>query len=179
MKIPHELITERLLLRPYVEDDFDAFFDFLRDPDATRFLRFTEEQKTQHGARAFFMKVIQSYASYHPIFSLAIIHKEKGTYIGSCGLSPLSDGSTVECFYVLLPSYWGSGFAVEAVSAVFHYAFSELRVNKIVALVHPENHPSRHVAEQLGMTYQGIVFDNETGQNVNCFSLLKKDYLTV
>ena len=179
MKIPNELITERLILRQYVEDDFDAFFNFLSDPTATRFLRFTEEQKTQHGARAFFYEVIQSYASYQPIFALAIIHKEKETYIGSCGLSPLSDGSSVECFYALLPSYWGSGFAVEAVSAIFRYAFSELRIEKIVAQIHPENRPSRHVAEQLGMMNQGMIVDKETGKNVNCFVLMKKDYLIV
>ena len=178
MKIPDQLLSDRLILRPYVEDDFGAFFDFLSDPTATRFLRFTKEQKTWHGAKAFFNDVIQSYAGYQPIFALAIIHKEKGTYLGSCGLSPLSDGIGVECYYVLLPSYWGRGFAVEAVSALFHYAFSELRIGKIIALVHPENHTSRQVAEQLGMTHQGLVFDKETGQNVNCYLLLKKDYLT-
>lgn len=176
MKIPGRLNTERLILRPYEEDDFAAFYDFLCDPAATRFLRFTDEQKSRHGASAFFDEVLASYAGHQPIFALAIIHKEKKDYIGSCGFSPLSDGTGLECYYAISPDHWGQGFAVEAVTAIFNYAFSELRIDRIVALVHPENHSSRKVAEELGMTYQDMIFDKEAGMNVDYFLLRRQDH---
>ena len=145
--------------------------NFLRDPEATRFLRFTPEQKTPEGARAFFDLVIESYTSIKPIVALAIIDRAAATYIGSCGLSPLKDGTGVECYYVLLPKYWGRGFATEAAAALFDYAFSELRIDKILAVIDQENHSSRRIAEGLGMENQGLVYDTKVSDYVNHFVL--------
>ena len=173
MKIPDPLMTDRLIIRPYEEDDFGAFYDFLSDPEATRFLRFTPEQRTPEGARSFFDHVIESYAGIKPIIALAIIHKETATYIGSCGLSPLADGRGVECYYVLLPRYWGRGFAVEATTALFEYAFSQLRIDMILAVIDQGNDSSRRVAEQMGMEDQGLVYDEAVSAYVNHFVLWK------
>lgn len=175
MKIPDPFITDRLIIRPYEEEDFSAFYAFLQDPEATRYLRFTAEQKTAEGARAFFDLVIESYASTKPIVSLAIIHRESAAYIGSCGFSPLKDGTGVECYYVLLPKYWGRGFSVEAATGLFQYAFSELRIDKILAVISPENHSSRKVAERLGMENQGLVYDRAVSAYVNHFVLWNRD----
>jgi len=175
MKIPDPLTTDRLIVRPYEEDDFAAFYDFLSDPEATRFLRFTPEQKTPEGARAFFDLVLESYTSIKPIVALAIVHRATTTYIGSCGLTALADGTGVECYYVLLPRYWGSGYAVEAASALFDFAFSELRIDRILAVISPENQSSLRVAERLGMEDQGLVFDREVSEYVYQFVLWAKD----
>lgn len=176
MKIPRQLLSERLIIRRFVENDFEAFFDFLGDNTATRFLSFAPEQKTPKGARAFFDSVIESYQSYHPIFSLAIVQKENGTYTGSCGLSPIEDGAGVECYYVLLPAYWGKGYAAEALTALFDYAFSELRIDKITARIHPENLSSLRVAESVGMTYQGDVYDPYASAQMCLFLITERSY---
>jgi len=147
MKIPKIIRTERLVLRPYAEDDFEAFFEFVCDAEATRYLRFTPEQKTHEGAKAFFNDVIDSYAGSKPLFVLAITCARAGQYMGSCGLVPLKDGTGVECYYVLLQQFWGRGFASEAVRALFGHAFTELRINRIVALIRKEYHHSQGVGE--------------------------------
>jgi len=177
MKIPDQIKTKRLMLRPYIEDDFHFFFKFLEDPRVTRFLRFTEKQKTRQGARNFFDGVLLSYAGSQPIFALSIVHRKENIYIGTCGLTPLSDGTGFECYYVLIPDYWGRGFAVEAMSGLCQYAFSEFRIDRIVALVHPENHASKRVAEQMGMSDDSQVFDRETGIFVNQYIIRKNDRL--
>jgi len=170
MKTPKALVTERLIIRRFVVDDFDAFFDFLGDSEATRFLGFPPEQKTPDGARAFFDSVIESYRSHRPIFSLAIVRREDDTYLGSCGLSPLEDGAGVECYYVLLQEYWGRGYALEALVRLFDYAFTELRIDRITARIHPGNRSSRKVAESLGMEPQGTVYDPHLHTDMVLFS---------
>jgi ribosomal-protein-alanine N-acetyltransferase len=176
MKIPEQLVSERLIIRPFVLDDFEAFLDFLSDRDATRFLTFTPEQKTPEGAKAYFDSVIESYETYHPIFSLAIVQKEDGTYTGSCGLSPLEDGSGVECYYVLLPAYWGRGYAAEALTALFGYAFSELRIDKITARIHPDNSSSLKVANSMGMECRGNVYDSRISAEMGLFLIRENVY---
>jgi ribosomal-protein-alanine N-acetyltransferase len=173
MKIPKIIRTERLVLRPYAEDDFEAFFEFMCDTEATRYLRFTPEQKTHEGAKTFFKDVIDSYAGSKPLFVLAITCARAGQYMGSCGLVPLEDGTGVECYYVLLSQFWGRGFASEAAKALFDHAFKELRINRIVALIRQENHNSQRVVERLGMRHNGMVFDRTISENVMLFSIDK------
>ena len=176
MKIPKCLRTDRLLLRPYIEEDFNAFFEFISDTEAIRYLRFTPEQKTREDAEAFFKEVIDSYGGPTPLFVLAITCQETGQYMGSCGLMPLADGTGVECYYVLLRGYWGRGFASEATNALIDYAFKELRIDRIVALVRPENHHSQRVAERLGMSSKGMVYDRTVAENVTLFSIERKEH---
>lgn len=176
MKIPTQLLSERVIIRRFVDSDFEAFLDFLRDSAATRFLNFTPDQKTPEGAKVFFDSVIESYKSSHPIFSLAIVQKEDDAYMGSCGLSALEDGTGVECYYVLSPDYWGRGYAVEALTGLFDYAFSELRIDKITARIHPDNLPSQRVAESMRMTYQGQVHDSFASAEMYLFLMSRNSY---
>lgn len=176
MKTPMQLLCKRMIIRRFVDSDFEAFSDFLSNSAATRFLNFSPEQKTPEGARAFFDSVIESYETFHPIFSLAIVKKEHSAYMGSCGLSALEDGTGVECYYVLSPDYWGRGYAVEALTALFEYAFSELRIDKITARIHLENLPSQKVAESMGMTKQGEVYDSFASTEMSLFLISKSGF---
>ena len=53
--------------------------------------------------------------------------------------------------YRLHPSYWGRGIATEAARAVRDHAFNDLRIERVISLIHPENLASRRVAEKNGM----------------------------
>jgi len=48
---------------------------------------------------------------------------------------------------------WGHGLATEATRAVLEWGFGEGRLRHVVAVIHPENHASRRVAEKCGLTY--------------------------
>jgi RimJ/RimL family protein N-acetyltransferase len=54
----------------------------------------------------------------------------------------------------LLREHWGQGLATEAAQVSRDYAFAQLRVERLVAAIHPENSASRRVAEKIGMTLQ-------------------------
>ena len=61
-------------------------------------------------------------------------------------------GPDVELGYTLARSAWGRGYATELGGALVEYAFTVLRVPRVVAQVEPANTASRHVLAKLGMT---------------------------
>lgn len=133
MKILEKIETERLLIRPFVLEDFDAFWSFIGDPEATRYMAFTDEQKTYESAKAMLEMVIASYDGDEPVCALAMTDRCSGDYVGSCGLSPLVEPGEVECYYTVLPRHWGKAYATEATQALLKYAFTELGVSRVVA----------------------------------------------
>ena len=52
--------------------------------------------------------------------------------------------------YRLARLYWGQGLATEAASAWVERAFGELKLSRLVSIVHPENLASIRVLEKLG-----------------------------
>ncbi len=155
MKLPPVIETARLIIRRHLEEDVDPFVEFMTDEDATRFLLFEDEQKTPDGAKELLDFILASYGTDDPMLALALVDRETAAYIGSCGLWPLADGTGVECYYSLLPRYWGWGFATEASIAMLYYAFEELGLEKVTAHMSDKNTKARNVAQNLGMRDMG------------------------
>src|SRR5712692_1765909 len=66
----------------------------------------------------------------------------------------LLDGtSEVEVGYRLAKRFWGMGLASEAAQASLRFGFQELALDRIVAVVHPENVASQRVLEKIGLKY--------------------------
>ena len=59
-----------------------------------------------------FAAVVASYASDNPIFAYAVRLKDN-RFIGSCGISEVSADGVYECYYSLLPNYWGKGMPLK------------------------------------------------------------------
>jgi ribosomal-protein-alanine N-acetyltransferase len=155
MKLPPVIETARLIIRRHLPEDAESFVEFMTDEDATRFLDFEPEQKTPAGARGLLDYVISTYSTEDPVFALAIVDKATGAFMGSCGLSRLADQPGVECYYSLLPRYWGWGFATEAGLAMLYYAFEELGLATVVAHVSAKHSKAWSVARNMGMTDKG------------------------
>ncbi len=151
MQLPEVIETERLLIRPFQSTDLPLFLAFMLDEMATEYLAFPDEQKTENGAKALFWEVVESYRTEEPVIALAIVDKENGYFMGSCGISPLGEAGVVECYYSLLPKYWGMGFATEAAKAVVNHFLEQDEVKVVKAFVSPNNPRSIHVAERVGM----------------------------
>jgi [ribosomal protein S5]-alanine N-acetyltransferase len=49
------------------------------------------------------------------------------------------------------PAYWGRGFATEMTVAVVQYAFDELGVAEVSAMLQPDNTASMRVLEKSGL----------------------------
>lgn len=158
MIVPSSIETERLIIRRHIPQDFEPMRSFFSDEEATRLLDMTPEQKTEKATCSLLDAVISSYDAEEPIFAMAIVTKEGGRFVGSCGMAPDDlDPNKTQIFYVILPEYQDRGFASEAVAGLVEHAFSKLGVESLVASMAAENAASVKVAEKLGMTYEGSV----------------------
>ncbi len=59
--------------------------------------------------------------------------------------------SDTQIYYAIFPKYQGKGYALEAIGKIIEYAFSDLKLEKVVARMAAENHSSMKVAEKAGM----------------------------
>ncbi len=57
----------------------------------------------------------------------------------------------IEIGYRLRRDFWNRGLATEAARTVRDHGFRDLKFERVISLIHPENHASRRVAEKNGM----------------------------
>ena len=157
LKTPEKLETERLIIRRMINDDFEPFYHFMSNPEATKYLLFTPDQKTKEAVKQLLDAVIQSYETENEIFALTIENKTNGLYVGSLGSAPIENNQGFEIFYTLLPEYWGKGYALESSKCLLDYLQKILSINDIYAFCGEENTSAQKVAEQLGMLNQGTI----------------------
>lgn len=138
--------TKRLILRPPVLEDFDAFAAMHADPEVMEFLGGTQEKATAW--RSFNAFVGSWYLYKFAMFSMIV--KETGVWIGRTGpIHPL-DWPDHEVGWGIIKSAMGKGYALEAAVATMDFAFDELGWEKLIHCIHPDNTPSQNLAKRVG-----------------------------
>lgn len=145
-----KLETERLILRPFVLDDLDDFYDYCRlatvGPNAGWAVHDNKENS---------LKVLAGFVDKGDVLAVCL-KEEAGKVIGSVGLHLKTDatGSNYyEIGYVLSTPYEGRGIMTEAVRSVLNHAFLDLHIPKIYVCHFIENQKSRRVIEKCGFTF--------------------------
>jgi [ribosomal protein S5]-alanine N-acetyltransferase len=144
------LETPRLTLRPFSEEDLDRLAELMADSD---FMRFSLGVYMREQTAASLEKLLDWDRDGLPS-QFAVIVRSKGLLAGYCGFYPQQiDGENeIEIGYRLDPQYWNRGFTTEAARAIRDHAFRDLKLPRLISLIHSENMPSRRVAEKNGMT---------------------------
>ena len=177
MELPTKLETKHLILRPYNASDWSAFLKFMLCTQVTNSLNFTAEQTTPMGAKELFEMTLNSYNTSEPLFALVIARQKDDLFIGSCGFSTPDKQQNCECFYALLPKYWGQGFATEAMNRLLEYGFHQLGIKRVIAHIDRDNLASIQVAKKLSLNYQGLVEFRGIPEQGKLFSLTRENYL--
>ena len=147
MELPH---SERLRFRPLTENDVDNLLQIFGDPVAMEFWPGTQTRDEM------VPRIKWAQDCYRELgYGLWAVELEvTGEFVGRVGLIPqqgIAGRDEVEVGYALVPRFWHQGLATEAAAACLDYAFEIVELPRVVALIRPENLPSRHVAERLGM----------------------------
>lgn len=146
------LETERLLLRPFREEDEEPFFAMSSDPKVFEFLLPFPDRAASD---AFLDRLRRDFNARGWGF-WAVEQKSDAHFMGICGMhEPGPEFGVgrpcVEIGWRLAPRFWGKGFATEAAREVLRFGFTELGLDEIVSFTAVKNAPSRHVMERLGM----------------------------
>src|ERR1700752_370154 len=152
------LETDRLLLRPVTPDDAPFALTLLNEPS---FLRFIGDKKVRNLEDARQYLLTGPIASYKRNgFGLLLVElKDSNIPAGMCGLLKREELPDPDIGFAFVPDYWGRGFAFEAASAVLKDARERLKLNRILAIVSPDNDASIKLLERLGLNFQRIKDD--------------------
>ena len=152
IKMKVMLETDRLLLREYVEEDAEAYFQLNSDPEVLRFVPDKALSNVEQARQTLIDHPIADYQKYG-FGRGACILKSTGEQIGFAGLKYLEELGDVDVAYRLLPAHWGKGLATEAALASVRLGFVDLGLKRIIGLVMPESIASVRVLEKTGLRY--------------------------
>lgn len=148
--------TERLLIRtwqlPRDLEDANAIYG---DPETMRFIPCGElnAEQVERLVRGMSKKNEELGFGIWPV-----VHKAEHRVIGECGITQIPGHEPdIEIAWVFNKRYHGRGYATEAARGVMSFAFSELRIARLYALIDRFNAPSIAVANRLGMRYDRII----------------------
>lgn len=158
------IATDRLVLRPYRREDFDAFAAMWAAPEVVRFIGgvpFTREQSWARFLRHFGMWSVMGFGFF------ALEDRATGALFGEAGfhevrreISPSLEG-TLETGWALAPLAQGRGLAEEAVRAVLAWGAEAFPDRRKTCMIDAGHAASLHIAGKLGFsryaggTYQG------------------------
>ena len=141
--------TERLILREYTTEDFEALFEIVSDPEVMQHYPCPfDEERTKN----WIQWNIENYEKYG--FGLwAMVLKETGEFIGDCGLSLQNiDGKILlEIGYHVHKKYWRNGLASEAARATRDWVFQSTEYDCVYSYMKYTNVGSYSTAAANGM----------------------------
>jgi RimJ/RimL family protein N-acetyltransferase len=142
------LKTDRLTLRTPIEADFAAVRQFNRSP-RTQFIGGIVEDEFQ--AWRGFLTVMGHWALRGYGF-FTVLHGE--TPVGRVGLVNHIVWDEPEIGWHLFDGFEGKGYCTEAARAVLEWAHVEKGLGPLISYIHPDNAPSRRVAQRLGAVHE-------------------------
>ena len=180
--------TDRLILRPFREEDAADVFEYLKAPTVNCFAC----MKTASLEEA--QKAVMERAE-DGSYTFAIVLKDSGKVIGEICAHPESSQpdaaendmkDTFSPCWMLNPAYQGRGYAFEAAQAFFGYLFRKKGARRIYAYTEDYNLSSQHLCEKLGMRREGLFREfvsfvndadgNPIYENTYQYAILKKEW---
>lgn len=174
------LETERLLLRKILPEDEDDMYEYSRDPQTSQYLLWEPHSSLVY-TRAHIKYLQKSYRN-GTFFDWALVLKESGKMIGTCGFTEIYEKQKkAEIGYVIAPNFQKMGFAPEAIRKVMEYGFETLGLSELHARFMQDNTASEKVLTRLGFTQDtGMdesIFKRGKRQQIFTYSLKKEQFL--
>ncbi|WP_068398826.1 GNAT family N-acetyltransferase [Kribbia dieselivorans] len=150
------LTTPRLVLRDFSPNDAPAVLEIHQHPDLARFMPHAALTDLD-GART---RIDEFRVEEPPGLGWWCVALRDGPVIGAVLLKdiPGSGGrpnDDVQIGWRQGARHTGHGYMTEAARAVLRHGFDDLGLERIIAVVDLENHPSQRICARLGMTPLG------------------------
>lgn len=172
------LETERLYLRKLTDETFEELLKSASDETLAQLLGIAANDLDKERTKA--KKGFATHNKSMLIFQL--IDKQSNAIIGSCGYHTwYLDHNRAEIGYAMNnDEVKAKGFMTEALAKIIEYGFDKMKLNRIEAMLSPENVPSLKLVEKFGFVKEGHLrnhyFKNGKYEDSLVFSLLKSEY---
>ena len=145
--------TQRLILRPWTENDAESLYNYAKDPAIVLIAGWPPHTSVEN-SREIIRDILSAPETY------AVVLKETNEPIGSVGImfadgvhsAEMQDGDAEIGYWIGVP-YWGQGLIPEAVQRLLKRCFVELDVKRVWCGHYDGNIKSRRVMEKCGFKF--------------------------
>lgn len=145
------LRSERLLLRPWRDDDLDALAALCADAEVMAHF----PSPLDRAGSAALLARLQAHQVEHGFTFWALERQADEALIGFTGLARVGFEApfvpAVEIGWRLAHACWGQGYALEAAQCALGFAFAELALKEVVSFTVSANRRSWGLMQRLGM----------------------------
>lgn len=176
--------TERLFVREYNIDDFDAVKAYASDAEVTAYLPWgpADDDTVQKIVDSRLKSQIEEARTR---FEFIVCLKASGEAIGAVGLHLSDDLKQGDLGFIFNRRFWGSGYASEAAQGMLRFGFMNLDLHRITAKCDSENLASEAVMKRIGMRKEGEtkksvytkVRGKEQWRSEKLYAMLQKEFL--
>lgn len=161
--------TDRLILRELRPADAGFIHAVLNDAD---FLANVGDRnvRTLDDATAYIESGPRASYAQHGFGLWAVELRDGGKTVGICGLLKRGALDAPDVGFAMLPAHRGRGYASEAASAALTHGREQLRLQRVLAIVKPENAASIRVLEKLGMVRERLIRLTDDGPELIVFA---------
>ncbi|MGG5507842.1 MULTISPECIES: GNAT family N-acetyltransferase [unclassified Myroides] len=171
------LETERLRLRQSGLEDAEVMFVLRSSAEVMKYIPIP--LATEVSEATAYIQSLQERMENKECINWTVTLKETGEMIGTIGFYRMKlPHYRTEIGYMLLPKFYGKGYASEAVLCLLDYGFYSLGFHSIEAVIYPDNIGSQRVLEKCGFEREAYFKESEfhggTFVDVAVYSILKK-----
>lgn len=172
--------TERLIIREFTKDDFNAVHQYSCDLDTIKFMMWGPNKKED---TIWFLEEAIRRANEVPRmnYDFAVVEKKSKLVIGAIGLYIDWIRNLGEIGYILHKNYWKQGYGTELAKEMIHFGFEQLKLHRIYATCDENNIGSANVLEKCHMRQEGFFKQNRLVHNEwhdeRLYAILRKDWL--
>jgi ribosomal-protein-alanine N-acetyltransferase len=158
------LWTKRLILRPFLASDLDAFFEYASVPGVGEMAGWKHHETKEESE-----KILSTFVNQQTIYALFSIEQQK--VIGSIGVHHRPNATFIpgerscELGFVLSKTEWGKGLMAEAVKALLRHLMDDLHYDVVWVGHFYYNDQSKRVIQKCGFTYFGERLYHHAGTN--------------
>jgi len=162
------LQTERLVLRHFLENDAEFIVKLLNEPSFIEYIGDKGVRTVEEANEYLLNGPIDSYERFG--YGLNRVElRETGEPIGMCGLVRRANLDDADIGYAFLEQYWSKGYARESAEAVLGHARNKLGLDRIVAIVTPDNRSSIKLLEEIGLTFERMIRFSDDDEELEFF----------
>jgi len=153
--------TDRLILRGFVPQDFEAYRAYRSLPEIYRYL-YSDPPSEEELRERFDASFNTRLSDDGDILRCAVVRREDDALLGQVSLKLTNKAALqAEVGYIFNPAYAGKGYATEAVEAVISLGFEKFGFHRIFARLDAKNAGSVGVVERLGLRREAHLVQND------------------
>ncbi|AYG57482.1 GNAT family N-acetyltransferase [Rhizobium jaguaris] len=153
--------TERLTLRGFVPEDFEAYSAYRSLPGIYRYL-YSDPPSPDEMRERFDAGLNTRLSEDGDILRCAVVRREDDTLLGQVSLKVANKAALqAEVGYIFNPAYAGKGYATEAAEAIITLGFEKFGFHRIFARLDAKNAGSVGVVERLGLRREALLIESD------------------